>query len=87
MAHTLTPQLDDAVDRTSAPDARRWWTLTVLCLSLLLIVASNTSLVVALPSIQRGLGAGPSSLQWIMDSYSLVFAALLLPTGACRRTN
>ena len=61
---------------------RRWWTLAVLCLSLLLIVAANTSLVVALPSIQRGLGTSSGGLQWIMDAYSLVFAALLLPAGA-----
>lgn len=62
--------------------ARRWWTLSVLCLSLVLIVAGNSSLNVALPDIQRQLGSSSSSLQWIADIYGLVFAGLLLPAGA-----
>ena len=61
---------------------RRWWTLAVLCLSLLLIVAGNSSLNVALPPIQRALGSSQSQLQWMIDIYSLVFAGLLLPAGA-----
>lgn len=62
--------------------ARRWWTLGVLCLSLVLIVAGNSSLNVALPDISTRLGSSPSSLQWIVDVYGLVFAGLLLPAGA-----
>lgn len=61
---------------------KRWWTLGVLCLSLVIIVASNSSLNVALPSLQRSLHASTASLQWIVDVYSLVFAGLLLPAGA-----
>ncbi len=61
---------------------RRWWILAVLCLSLLLIVASNSSLNVALPSIQSSLGSSLSQLQWMNDAYSLTFAVLLLPAGA-----
>lgn len=61
---------------------RRWWILAVLCLSLLLIVAGNSSLNVSLPDIQTALGSSPSALQWIVDVYSLVFAGLLLPCGA-----
>ena len=41
-----------------------------------------SSLNVALPSIQRELGASGSDLQWIVDAYVLVFAGLLLPFGA-----
>lgn len=62
--------------------ARRWWSLAVLCLSLVLIVAGNASLNVALPDIQERLGTSPSGLQWIVDIYALVFAGLLLPAGA-----
>lgn len=54
----------------------------MLCLSLLLIVAGNSSLNVALPDIQHALGSSPSQLQWMVDIYSLVFAVLLLPAGA-----
>jgi EmrB/QacA subfamily drug resistance transporter len=61
---------------------KRWWALSVLCLSLVLIVAANSSLNVTLPSLQRALNATPSGLQWTVDVYSLVFAGLLLPAGA-----
>ena len=47
---------------------RRWWTLVVLCLSLLVISLDNTILNVALPTIERDLGASASDLQWIVDS-------------------
>src|SRR5438270_13169588 len=61
---------------------RRWWTLGVLCLSLVMIVVANASLNVALPTLVRDLHASSSALQWIVDAYSLVFAGLLLTAGA-----
>jgi EmrB/QacA subfamily drug resistance transporter len=61
---------------------RRWAILAVLCLSLLIIVMDNTILNVAIPSLIRDLGASNSELQWIVDSYVLVFAGLLLTTGS-----
>lgn len=67
---------------TTAEDPKRWWTLAVLCLSLVLIVANNASLSVNLPSLQKALHASDSGLQWIVDVYSLIFAGLLLPAGA-----
>src|SRR6266852_5996094 len=60
---------------------RRWWTLGVLCLSLVVISLNNTILNVALPSIQEDLNASSSQLQWISDSYLLIFAGLLLTAG------
>lgn len=60
---------------------RRWWTLAVLCLSLLIIMIGNTSLNVALPSLSRELDATNSQLQWMVDAYSLVFAGLLFAAG------
>jgi EmrB/QacA subfamily drug resistance transporter len=54
----------------------------VLCLSLVLIVVANASLNVALPTLVRDLHATSSSLQWIVDAYSLVFAGLLLTAGS-----
>jgi EmrB/QacA subfamily drug resistance transporter len=64
------------------PDPRRWWTLVVLCVSLLVISLDNTILNVALPTLERDLGATSSQLQWIVDAYMLVFAGLLLTAGA-----
>jgi EmrB/QacA subfamily drug resistance transporter len=62
--------------------ARRWWTLAVLCVSLLIITLDNTILNVAIPSMIRELGASNSEIQWIIDAYTLVFAGLLLTTGS-----
>ena len=61
---------------------RRWWTLGVLCLSLVMIVVANASLNVALPTLVSDLHASSSSLQWIVDAYGLVFAGLLLTAGS-----
>ena len=61
---------------------RRWRILGVLCLSLVLIVAANSSLNVALPTLVRELDATQTQLQWIVDAYAIVFAGLLLPMGA-----
>jgi MFS transporter, DHA2 family, multidrug resistance protein len=61
---------------------RRWFLLGIMCLSLVMVVMSVAGLNVALPSMQRDLEASASALQWIIDSYALVFAALLLPAGA-----
>ena len=61
---------------------RRWWTLAVLCLSLLIVFVGNSSLNVTLPTLSRELGATESQLQWIVAAYSLVFAGLLFSTGS-----
>jgi EmrB/QacA subfamily drug resistance transporter len=61
---------------------RRWWTLTILNLSLFAIILDNTILNVALPTLAKDLQASGSDLQWIVDSYVLVFAGLLLSAGA-----
>ena len=61
---------------------RRWATLGVLSLSLVIIGLDNTILNVALPTLVRELGATASQLQWMVDAYILVFAGLLLTMGA-----
>lgn len=60
----------------------RWIGLLFICISLLVISIDNTILNVALPAISRDLGASSSDLQWIVDAYILVFAALLLTMGS-----
>ncbi|MEY2567427.1 MAG: hypothetical protein QOE35_1956 [Actinomycetota bacterium] len=77
-------------DALRDPDSvyrRRWLTLLVLCISLIVITLDNTILNVAIPTLahptnQGGLGATASQLQWIVDAYVLVFAGLLLTAGA-----
>jgi MFS family permease len=53
-----------------------------MCLALMMVVAGVASLNVALPEIARDTGASQTQLQWIVDAYAIVFAALLLPAGA-----
>lgn len=68
--------------RGAAEDPRRWAALAVLCCSALIINVDNTILNVALPTLVRKLHASSSDLQWIVDSYALVFAGLLLVSGS-----
>lgn len=66
----------------SAVHAKRWWTLVTLCLGLTIIGIDSTILNVAIPSIVRETGATGGQVQWIVDSYTIVFACLLLTAGA-----
>ena len=61
---------------------QRWLILGILCVCLVLVVASVSSLNIAIPKIQKTLGATQTQIQWIVDAYALVFAGLLLPAGA-----
>ena len=62
--------------------SRRWATLGVLCLSLLVIVVDGTIVNVALPTLVRQLHASTASLQWVTDAYTLAMAGLLLSLGS-----
>ncbi|CAN3980792.1 MFS transporter [Kitasatospora purpeofusca] len=61
---------------------RRWWILLVLCLSTLVLVVDSMALTVAVPSMTEDLKATAQDTQWILDSYILVFAGLLLTSGS-----
>ncbi|MFI1362057.1 MFS transporter [Streptomyces griseochromogenes] len=61
---------------------RRWWILVVLCLSSLVLTIDTMALTVAVPSMTEDLGASAQDVQWILDSYILVFAGLLLTSGS-----
>jgi EmrB/QacA subfamily drug resistance transporter len=65
-------------------DNRRTKLLTLMlsCFGLFMVLLDVTIVNNALPSIQRNLDASLSGLQWIIDAYTLVFASLLLTTGA-----
>jgi EmrB/QacA subfamily drug resistance transporter len=67
---------------TSPNYEKRWYVLGVMCIVLFIISIDNTVLNLALPSISRGLNASASQLQWIVDAYTLIFASLLITTGA-----
>src|SRR3954454_3481219 len=61
--------------------ARRWWVLATMTVCLLVLIMGNTVLNVALPTLQRELGATQGELQWAIDAYILVFAGLLFSWG------
>ena len=56
-------------------------TLVVVCASALIINVDNTILNVALPTLVKQLHATSTDLQWVVDSYAMVFAGLLLTAG------
>jgi len=60
---------------------KRWVGLVFIGISVIVLSLDNTILNVALPSIARDLNASNTDLQWIVDGYILVFAALLLTMG------
>ena len=62
--------------------SRRWPALFVLSMALVMVVAANTSLTVAVTDIQQKLPAMTSQTRWILDAYPLTVASLLLFFGA-----
>ena len=64
--------------RTSPPLAVL---LTLMCAALALVIGANSSLSVALPDLAADLGATQTELSYVVNTYALVFAALLLPIG------
>src|SRR5216117_1294434 len=64
-----------------APETRKWFTLAAVSFGLFMIMLDNTVVNVALPSIQRDLGADLSELEWIVTGYALTFASLMLVGG------
>ncbi|WP_415939383.1 MFS transporter [Streptomyces sp. 039-1] len=74
--------MNEPVERMDRPYARRWWALLVLCLSLLIIVMANTALTVAAPDMTQDLGLSSADLQWVIDGYTVPYAALMLLLGA-----
>ncbi|MER7490190.1 MFS transporter [Streptomyces sp. NPDC126497] len=67
--------------RAAGAGANRWVVLVVLCVSLLLVAVDATVLHVAVPAVTEDLRPGAVELLWIVDSYPLVCASLLILFG------
>jgi len=87
MASVYKQPCDEGVIRARPADApcakrQRKWVLaaTILGSSLAFIDASSTN--VALPALQASLGATVVEVQWVINAYTLMLAALILPGGA-----
>src|SRR3954447_24193989 len=61
---------------------RKRWTLIAVCAATFMLLLDITVVNVALPDIQKDLDASLSSLQWVVDAYSLTLAAFLLTAGS-----
>ena len=66
----------------TVPHGRTRLILLVVGLSLMAVVSAVSGLNIALPSLARETGASQTDLTWIVDAYTVVFAALLLFAGA-----
>ena len=60
---------------------RPWWTLIGACSGLFLLMLDSTVVALALPEIGKDTGATPNGLQWVMNGYLLVIAALVVTAG------
>ncbi len=61
---------------------KKWWTLIVVCAGTFMLLVDVTIVIVALPSIQSGLHATFSEVQWVVDAYALTLASVLLTAGS-----
>ena len=61
---------------------RKWWTLLASCIAIYMLLLDVTIVNVALPSIERALGANFTDLQWVIDAYALTLAGVLLAAGS-----
>jgi EmrB/QacA subfamily drug resistance transporter len=61
---------------------KKWWTLVVVCAATFMLLLDITIVIVALPTIQSGLHASFSDVQWVVDAYALTLASVLLTAGS-----
>src|SRR5215469_10731330 len=86
MASFGKPPCDEAVilttpcDEASAPGGG--WIIATTILGSSMAFIDGTVVNVALPALQSGLGATLSEIQWVVESYAVFLAALLLAGGA-----
>jgi EmrB/QacA subfamily drug resistance transporter len=66
---------------SSSTPINRWATLVVVCLAQFMVILDATIVNVALPSIQSGLHFSAANLQWVVNSYTLMFGGFLLLGG------
>jgi EmrB/QacA subfamily drug resistance transporter len=70
-----------APDEGYEPDPRRWSALWVTLVAGFMSLLDVSIVSVALPSLQRGLGATPATVQWVVSGYALTFGLMLVPAG------
>ncbi|HEY1155034.1 MAG TPA: MFS transporter, partial [Arthrobacter sp.] len=80
---TVQPSALRTIDTPATPSrVRDWLALALLMFPVLLVAVDNTALTFALPAITRALEPSGVQLLWIVDTYPLVLAGLLVPMGS-----
>jgi MFS family permease len=69
------------MERSAHPQFNPWLALFVVCFGQFMVVLDATIVNVALPAIQTDLNFSDSSLQWVVNSYTLFFGGFLLLGG------
>jgi MFS family permease len=86
MAHIAKPPCDEAAILATQPNPSSIsfgpWVLAATILGSSMAFIDGTVVNVALPALQNALGATVSEVQWVVVSYALFLAALLLPGGS-----
>ncbi|MGC3872235.1 MFS transporter [Halomonas sp. GXIMD04776] len=79
----MTKRRSDAVEANAETiaDSTRWRILMVLLAAIAMSLINVSIVNVALPSIQQGLGASQSDLQWVLSGYALTFGVVLVAAG------
>ena len=80
MSEALTPTAT-VVEPPPRAAASKWLVLVIACMAQFMVVLDATVVNIALPSVQRGLHFSPDNLQWVVNSYTLVFGGFLLLGG------
>jgi len=78
---TAAPSSSTTPASADPPARSRAKALAVLCAMQLMIILDGTVVTVALPTIQKDLGFSQAGLAWVMNSYLIAFAGLLLLAG------
>ena len=81
MAAMAEPSSSNQAAPGADPGATSAVALVAICVAYFMVILDTTVVNVALPSLGRGLHTTTTGLEWVVDAYSLVFAALLLSAG------
>jgi len=73
--------MDTSLAGKRAGDRGSWLPLIAVALGYFMVILDATAVNLALPAVSRDLGGGVTGLQWVVDGYTLAFAALLLSAG------
>jgi EmrB/QacA subfamily drug resistance transporter len=65
----------------SEVDPRRWWTLALVLLAILMVVIDTTVLTVSIPTMRRDLDTTLPAMQWVVSGYALSYASFLVIGG------